>query len=202
MKAARTREHILELAIPLASERGLEGVTLGELAARAKLSKSGLFAHFASKEELQLDVLNAVSDRFVRLVMAPAWREPAGESRLVAFHRLWWDNWFGNAMLPGGCVLGRAAHEEAMLSARVKEKTRALLSELLRDLETQAKVAIESGAWREDVNAGHVILEMYATLTGSAVIARLLRTQDARRQSQETFASLMARCRKETRLVH
>ncbi|MEE8546111.1 MAG: helix-turn-helix domain-containing protein, partial [Alphaproteobacteria bacterium] len=81
-KGERTREAILDHAVGLASKVGLEGLSIGALAADLGLSKSGLFAHFGSKEALQLRVLESAVDRFIATVLAPALRAPRGEPRL------------------------------------------------------------------------------------------------------------------------
>jgi AcrR family transcriptional regulator len=77
-KGAQTRENILDHAIRLASESGLEGLTIGTLAEDLKLSKSGLFAHFRSKEALQIQVLEHAADVFVESVVRPALKGPSG----------------------------------------------------------------------------------------------------------------------------
>src|SRR4028119_2250878 len=83
-KGETTREAILERALSMATRTGIEGLTMGTLAKEANLSKSGLFAHFQSKEQLQLDVLETATTRFIEMVIAPALREPRGEPRARA----------------------------------------------------------------------------------------------------------------------
>ena len=78
-KGERTRSTVLDRAIQLSSTVGLDGLSLGNLARDVGMSKSGLFAHFASKEQLQIDVIHRAAGRFVRTVIAPALREPRGE---------------------------------------------------------------------------------------------------------------------------
>ena len=84
-KGPQTRDRILDTAFRLAARDGLEGLSLSALAAEIGLSKSGLFAHFTSKEELQLEMLRVASERFVEEVMAPAFKQPRGLPRLRAF---------------------------------------------------------------------------------------------------------------------
>ena len=92
-KGAATREAILEQAVDLASLNGLTGLSIGALAEHTRLSKSGLFAHFGSKEALQIAVLEAAAERFNRVVVKPAWRAPRGVARLRAIFEHWlaWD---------------------------------------------------------------------------------------------------------------
>ena len=88
-KGAETRQAILERALDLSSVVGLEGVSIGRLADDMDLSKSGLFAHFGSKEALQIGVLEAASERFVDIVVRPALKAPRGERRVRALFERW-----------------------------------------------------------------------------------------------------------------
>src|SRR5512137_243730 len=88
-KGEQTRDAILAGAIGLASQLGLEGLSLGRLAEALDLSKSGLFAHFRSKEELQLRTLDRAAERFVEVVVRPALEAPRGEPRLRAILDRW-----------------------------------------------------------------------------------------------------------------
>src|SRR5271167_847447 len=90
-KGDETRERILDRAFRMASRDGLEGLSIGGLAGALAMSKSGLFAHFGSKEELQLEVLREASRRFEDTVVRPAFRAPRGTPRIR--HLL--DNWVG-----------------------------------------------------------------------------------------------------------
>ena len=109
-KGDQTRDAILERAVRLASQVGLEGLTIGRLAGALDLSKSGLFAHFASKETLQVQTLERAAERFVEVVLRPALAEPRGEPRLRAlFER--WLRWPQEVSQPGGCIFVQAAVE-------------------------------------------------------------------------------------------
>src|SRR5512134_2789942 len=101
-KGEATREAILDRALSIASQTGLEGLTMGSLAKEVRLSKSGLFAHFQSKEQLQLDVLETAVARFIETVIAPALREARGEPRVLALFERWLE-WESAPFLPGGC---------------------------------------------------------------------------------------------------
>src|SRR3989442_4736901 len=108
-KGDATRTAILDRGIELATQIGLEGLTIGRLASDLGLSKSGLFAHFRSKEALQIQVLDAAAERFVEEVVRPAVRKPRGEPRMAALFDSWlaWTRTTG----PGGCLFGAAAAE-------------------------------------------------------------------------------------------
>src|SRR5215210_6127587 len=101
-KGARTKNSILEHAVDLASLEGLEGLTIGRLADELGMSKSGLFAHFGSKEELQLATLDAAGQRFLDEVFRPAMSAPRGYPRLVALCREWLA-YVERGVFPGGC---------------------------------------------------------------------------------------------------
>ena len=109
-KGKATRAAILEEAISLASVRGLEALSIGDLAGRLGLSKSGLFAHFGSKEALQMQVLQQAVARFTDTALRPAFAEPRGEPRLRAFVDRWlaWDR---DPARPGGCPMIAASIE-------------------------------------------------------------------------------------------
>ena len=101
-KGERTRKEIIDKAFILAGDLGLEALSLGALAAEAGLSKSGLFAHFKSKEALQLDVIEEVRLRFVQTVIRTALATPRGEARVRAFFDGYLD-WIKNSLPNGGC---------------------------------------------------------------------------------------------------
>lgn len=110
MKGERTRQSILEHAVNLASLEGLEGLTIGRLADDLGMSKSGLFAHFGSKEELQLATIEAAGERFVQEVLRPVLNEPRGYPRLVAICRSWIE-YIRRGVFPGGCFFAAASFE-------------------------------------------------------------------------------------------
>src|SRR6516164_5517780 len=89
VKAARTRQEILALAADLASAEGLEGLTIGRLATELRMSKTGIFAHFGSKEELQLATVNRAKEVFLEHVVNPSLAEPRGLKRLQAMLISW-----------------------------------------------------------------------------------------------------------------
>ena len=100
-KGEATRERILDRAFLLAGRDGLEGLTIGALADELKLSKSGLFSHFGSKEELQVAVLDVASSRFTERVLLPAFKAARGLPRLERVFEQWID-WATDPKMPGG----------------------------------------------------------------------------------------------------
>src|SRR4029453_14384469 len=109
-KGTDTKSRILETALRAASVDGLEGISLGKVAGDIGMSKSGLFAHFDSKEALQVDVIEAGAEKFAAVVVVPALSAPRGEPRLRALFEHWLK-WEQNESLPGGCVFMHAVAE-------------------------------------------------------------------------------------------
>src|SRR5262245_25177061 len=109
-KGTATRGRILDRAVSLASTDGITGLTLGRLAENVGMSKSGLFAHFRSKEELQLRVLEAVIENFREEVVRPALQQPRGLPRLRALFEGWLI-FSDHPRTPGGCLINQAAVE-------------------------------------------------------------------------------------------
>lgn len=109
-KGERTRAAILDEALRLVSKAGLDGLTIGALADATGLSKSGLFAHFGSREELLLAVLDHGQKEFAEVVLKPALEKPRGVPRLRAMFTNWLD-WTESAELPGGCPMVGGASE-------------------------------------------------------------------------------------------
>src|SRR5688572_11771170 len=109
-KGEQTRERIVDKAWQLASRDGLSGLSLGKLAGELGLSKSGLFAHFGSKEGLEVEVLKAAAERFTEQVLRPALSAPRGVARLRKLFKNWLS-WANDPEQPGGCIFMAAAAE-------------------------------------------------------------------------------------------
>src|SRR5712691_7251134 len=131
-KGANTRHAILTHATGLASQVGLTGLTIGALADHLRLSKSGLFAHFRSKEALQIQVLEHAAASFVEAVVRPALPLPRGEPRMRALFERWLE-WDQSGALPGGCVFVAAATELDDRPGPVRAAGRATASVVARD---------------------------------------------------------------------
>ena len=134
------RDAILDRAVEVASEEGLEGLTIGRLSSELGLSKSGLFGHFGSKEELQLAAVDAATAIFFREVVEPALAEPEGAPRL----RMFCDRWVGyleRKVFTGGCFFAAASAEFDGRPGPVRDKLVEGQEALLRGLEKQAELA-------------------------------------------------------------
>ncbi len=116
----RTRRVVLRKAVDVASVDGLDGLSIGRLAAELDISKSGLIAHFGSKEELQLSTIRAARAIFATTVVEPALRIPAGIARVQALLEGWLE-YSSDRRFPGGCFFARASHEYAARPGAVRD---------------------------------------------------------------------------------
>ena len=191
-KGRKTRSAILDEALALASQAGLSGLTIGTLATRSGLSKSGLFAHFGSKEDLQLAVIQAVRQLYSELVFQPAMRQPAGLPRLRAIVENWLA-WTGTAKLPGGCIMTAAAYEFDDCPGPVKELVSQSLRELRKTLARTVRLAIDAGELRPDADADQLAFEICAIYAGAQLDARLFGDPEARRRALIALDNLLDR---------
>lgn len=137
-KGEQTRAAILDRAVDLASVEGLEGLTIGRLASDLKMSKSGLFRHFGSKQDLQLATVGAARDRFVAMVLEPASAAPDGAPRLRAMT----ERYLGYLhSFPGGCFWGATASEFDDRPGPVRDAIAASLDAWMAELVRQATAA-------------------------------------------------------------
>jgi AcrR family transcriptional regulator len=137
-KGERTRAAILDRAVDLASVEGLEGLTIGRLAGDLRMSKSGLFRHFGSKQDLQLATVGAARDRFVAMVLEPASAAPDGAPRLRAMAEHYLDYLYS---FPGGCFWGATASEFDDRPGPVRDAIAASLDAWMAELVRQATAA-------------------------------------------------------------
>ena len=137
-KGEQTRAAILDRAVDLASVEGLEGLTIGRLASDLGMSKSGLFRHFGSKQDLQLATVAAAADRFRRVVIEPALAAPDGGPRLRSMAEHYFDYL---ETFPGGCFWGATASEFDDRPGPVRDAIAASLDAWMAELVRQATAA-------------------------------------------------------------
>jgi len=189
-KGEQTREAILERAIRLASEVGLEGVTIGRLADALDLSKSGLFAHFESKEALQVETLDRAAQRFSEVVVRPALAAPRGEPRLRAlFER--WLRWPRAVPQPGGCIFVQASVELDDRPGPARDRLVELQREWFDTLARAVRGARDEGQLRADVDAQQFAFELYGVMLSSHHHARLLHDRSADERARRAFERLL-----------
>ncbi|HET7826246.1 MAG TPA: TetR/AcrR family transcriptional regulator [Anaeromyxobacter sp.] len=193
-KGERTRGAILDGAWRLATELGLEGLTLGRLAEDLELSKSGLFAHFGSKDELQTATLARAAERFAEIVILPALQSTGGEQRLRALVERWLD-WPRRARQPGGCIFVAAAAELDDRPGPARDKLVALQREWRDTLARVVKRAQDLGDLRPDVDPGQLAFEIQGIGLACHETARLLRDPRAVERARAAFERLLADAR-------
>lgn len=166
MKGERTRQSILERAVDVASLEGLEGLTIGRLADELGMSKSGLFAHFGSKEDLQLATVETASQRYVREIFRPALEQPRGYPRLVAICDAWLS-YIRRSVFPGGCFFAAASFEFDSRPGPVRELVRKLMDEWIGALEKAIRMAQAEGHLDADVDPSQLAFELNALFFGA-----------------------------------
>ena len=165
-KGERTRAAILDESARLASVVGLEGLSIGGLANASGLSKSGLYAHFGSKQELQLATIDAARKTFVAEVLQPALRVPKGSQRLLAAC----DEFLSHVerrVFPGGCFFAAAAADVGTRPGPVRDAIAAQQREWLAVLERLAREAEELGELDPAADPAQLAFELHALLVAA-----------------------------------
>jgi AcrR family transcriptional regulator len=166
MKGDRTRQSILERAVDLASVEGLEGLTIGRLAEDLGMSKSGLFAHFGSKEDLQLATVTAARERFITEVMRPAFQEPRGYPRLLALCR-GWLSYVQRKVFPGGCFFAAASFEFDGRPGPIRDAIYKAMDGWVESLEATITMARDEGHLEADVDVKQLAFELNSLFFGA-----------------------------------
>lgn len=174
----------------MASRHGLAGLTIGSLARDLDLSKSGLFAHFGSKTDLQVQVLEEAIERFRRQVVVPMLRAPRGEPRVrELFER--WLAWGAESGMPGGCVLTAAAIELDDQPGAPREVLAVALAEWIDTIKQVARIGVEEGAFRADLDAGQFSYDLYAIFLAYHLMHRMIRDPAAETHARRSFEGLL-----------
>lgn len=178
-RGERTRDAILERAVDLASAEGLEGLTIGRLAAELGMSKSGLFAHFGSKEELQLATVEEAVGRFAEQVVAPVSGTKPGATRLRALC----DSYLGyleRGVFPGGCFWAAAATEFDDRPGPVRDAIRDAVGAWIEGLAREA----ERAGVRDP---RQLAFELHALALGANTASQLLGDREAFRRARQAM---------------
>ena len=189
---------MLGTALSLATRLGLEGVTIGKLAEHVGMSKSGLFAHFSSKENLQTAILEEAIARFVSIVVAPALRKPRGEPRLRALVDGWLE-WSKAEFLPGGCIFVAAQVELDDRPGPARDRLVASQRDWLATLAQAARIAIEEKHFRKDVDVEQLAHEIFSIAYGYHFLRRIVDPAEAERRARAAFDRLIDGARVKTR---
>jgi AcrR family transcriptional regulator len=193
-KGDETRDRIVDRALRLATRDGLAGLSIGGLAADLGLSKSGLFAHFGSKEDLQLAVLREAVARFEATVVRPAIRAERGEPRVRALLDRWMA-WMNDPAFPGGCLMTAASVELDDHEGRPRDYLAGTQRQLLATLAKAARLAVQTGHFRPELDCDQFAFELYALMLARGHWKRLLRDPQADVRARTAFETLIVAAR-------
>ncbi|WP_233799963.1 TetR/AcrR family transcriptional regulator [Paraburkholderia sp. HP33-1] len=177
-KGEQTRAAILDAALDLAGRDGLEGLTIGLLAERMQMSKSGVFAHFGSREDLQLEVVREYHRRFEDEVFFPSLREPRGLPRLRAMISRWIEKRIQEVTT--GCIyISGAVEYDDRADSQVREQLVSSVTMWRAALTRAISQAMEEGHLRADTDPQLMLFELYSVTLGLHHDARFLHLPDA-----------------------
>ncbi|MGC1547213.1 MAG: TetR/AcrR family transcriptional regulator [Rhodanobacter sp.] len=186
-KRAATREVILDHAYALASRDGLEGLSIGTLATDVGMSKSGVFAHFGSREELQLAVLHTGARRFMEKILLPALKHPRGLPRLRAIVANWFE-WGREHQ--SGCVLLSAVSEYDGRDGVMRDGVVEQQGGWRGELEKAVMQAVAEGHLHANTDPDQLAFEIYALMLGLHHDAGLYGFDEASRRTAAAFERL------------
>ncbi|HYC35989.1 MAG TPA: TetR/AcrR family transcriptional regulator [Usitatibacter sp.] len=189
-KGEETRSQILAAAVEQASASGFESLTIGVLAEKIGMSKSGLFAHFGSKLDLQIAALDEAARRFTEAVFLPSLKAPRGLRRLRAF----FENmigWTGRAGLPGGCPIDAATREYRHQPGPMRDAVIARQRQLDGELAKAVRMAIETGELAPDTDAEQFAFEAMGLALAFYRTEPIVGALEASRRTRAAFDRLV-----------
>lgn len=191
-KGEVTRALILDAALGLAGKAGIDALTIGALAELTHMSKSGVFAHFGSREDLQVAVVEEYHRRFQHEVFAAAMREPRGLPRLRAL----FTNWIRVATheISHGCIYMSGAFEYDDRPGPVRDALVASITTWRQALVRACRQAMETGEVKADTDAEQLIFELFGLILALHHDARLLRRSDALARTEKAAQRLLSAC--------
>lgn len=172
----------------MASQVGLEWVTIGTLAKTTGLSKSGLFAHFQSKENLQIEILNYAAQDFTQNVIIPSLKITAGITRIKALVERWID-W--GSKLKGGCIFVTAGTEYSDRPGKVRDCLLDQQETWIDSLKQIAQSAIKIGDFRADIDLSQFAFDLYSMLLGFHYYHKLLNQKDIKKRLEIALNQLL-----------
>jgi len=185
-KGQQTRATILDAALGLASHMGLEGLSIGALADGTGMSKSGVFAHFGSREELQISVIREYHTKFEDDVFFPAIREARGLPRLSAL----FENWIKRVAveIDSGCIYISGAVEFDDRPGPVRDALAGMVKSWHLALERAIRIAVDEGHLRADTDPKQMLFELHGLILALHHDARFLRNPGALERARRGFA--------------
>ena len=188
-KGQQSRAAILDSALALASHHGLEGLSIGAVAEAAGMSKSGVFAHFGAREELQISVIREYFSRFEAQVFQPAMSAPRGLARLRALFANWLQ-WI-SVEIQSGCIFISGAVEFDDRPGPVRDALVESVKVWLGALHRAAAQAVQAGELRAGLDAQQVVFELHGLILALHFDARFLRRADAMAHAQTAFEQIV-----------
>ena len=188
-KGQQTRAAILDAALALASHMGLEGLSIGALAEVTQMSKSGVFAHFGSREELQISVIREYHRRFEEEVFFPSMTEPRGLPRLRALFERWVRR--VSVELDSGCIYISGAVEFDDRPGPVRDALAAMVQAWQAALERAIHLAVEEGHLRPDTDPLQLLFETHGLILALHHDARFLRLSGAVDRARTGFDRIL-----------
>jgi AcrR family transcriptional regulator len=190
-KSELTRAQIVDAAVEMARHAGLESLTIGAVAERAGLSKSGVFSRVGSREELQLAALKAYERRFIEQVIAPSLREPRGLPRMRALLRRWLQR-MADTDTQGGCLFASGAFEYDDRPGPLRDAVVEGLQQMRRHLARTLQQAIDEGQLRPDTDTEALAFAISSLMLGVHHDTRLFGEQRAPQWAEAALERLLA----------
>lgn len=190
-KGQQTKAAIVDAALGLATQIGLEGLSIGALAEVMRMSKSGVFAHFGSREELQISVIREYFTRFEEEVFYPALKEPQGLPRVQAL----FGNWMKRVAveLQSGCIFISGAVEFDDRPGPVRDALATSVQTWLAAMHRAVVLAKQAGHLRQDADERQIAFEIHGLILALHYEARFLKTPGAMERTLQAFQSILAR---------
>ena len=190
-KGQQTKQAILEAALALASQIGLEGLSIGALADVTHMSKSGVFAHFGSREELQISVIREYYTRFADEVFYPAMQQPRGLPRIKAL----FDNWMQRVAveIQSGCIFISGAVEFDDRPGPVRDALASSVQAWLDALYRAVVQAKQEGQLLQSADEEQMAFEIHALILALHYEARFLKTPGSMARAERAFEGILAR---------
>ena len=190
-KGVNTKQSIVDAALSLASQMGLEGLSIGALADVCKMSKSGVFAHFGSREELQISVIREYYARFASEVFAPALDQPRGLPRVQAM----FDNWMKRVAVEvqSGCIFISGAVEFDDRTGPVRDALASSVKTWLTAMFRAVVQAKEEGQLKADTDESQMAFEIHGLILALHYEARFLKNPASTQRAIKGFENILAR---------
>jgi len=190
LKGRQTRATILDAALALASHMGLEGLSIGALAEVTQMSKSGVFAHFGSREELQISVVREYHEKFAAEVFEPAMRVPRGLPRLRALFEYWFKR--VSIEIDAGCIYISGAVEFDDRPGPVRDALLGMVQTWQNALERAIRMAVAEGHLRTDTDPQQMLFEVHGLILALHHDARFLRRPGADARARAGFENVLS----------